>query len=58
MTTELDPTMRQDYQRALGRLRERQDPARRGDQPEDVSAVTKTLEDGLYAQACGGPAGR
>jgi hypothetical protein len=52
MTTELDPAMRQDYQRALDAYENAKSLLAEAAVPEDVSAVTKTLEDGRYAQAC------
>jgi hypothetical protein len=52
MTTELDTGMRQDYQRALDAYENAKSLLAAAAKPEDVSAVTKTLEDGRYAQAC------
>ncbi len=52
MTTELDPAMRQDYQRALDCYENAKSLLAEATVPEDVSAVTRTLEDGRYAQAC------
>jgi len=52
MTTELDTGMRQDYQRALDAYENAKSLLAEAAKPEDVSAVTKTLEDGRYAQAC------
>ena len=52
MTTVLDTAMRQDYQRALDAYENAKSLLRDATRPEDVSAVTKTLEDGRYAQAC------
>ena len=52
MTTELDPAMRQDYQRALDAYENAKALLAEARTPEDVSQVTKTLEDGRYAQAC------
>lgn len=52
MTTELDTAMRQDYQRALDAYENAKSLLHDATRPEDVSAVTKTLEDGRYAQAC------
>lgn len=52
MTTELDPAMRQDYQRALDAYENAKALLAEATVPEDVSQVTKTLEDGRYAQAC------
>ncbi|MET1060233.1 MAG: hypothetical protein ABWX84_11570 [Nocardioides sp.] len=52
MTTELDPAMRQDYQRALDAYENAKTLLAEATAPEDISAVTKTLEDGRYAQAC------
>ncbi len=52
MTTELDPAMRQDYQRALDAYENAKSLLAEATVPEDISAVTKTLEDGRYAQAC------
>jgi hypothetical protein len=52
MTTELDTGMRQDYQRALDAYENAKTLLAEAAKPEDVSAVTKTLEDGRYAQAC------
>ena len=52
MTTELDTAMRQDYQRALDAYENAKALLAEAKTPEDVSQVTKTLEDGRYAQAC------
>jgi hypothetical protein len=52
MTTELDVAMRQDYQRALDAYEHAKQLLRDAATPADVSEVTKTLEDGRYAQAC------
>ena len=52
MTTELDAAMRQDYQRALDSYENAKTLLAEATVPEDISAVTKTLEDGRYAQAC------
>ena len=52
MTTELDPAMRQDYQRALDSYENAKALLAEATVPEDISAVTRTLEDGRYAQAC------
>jgi hypothetical protein len=52
LTTELDPAMRQDYQRALDAYENAKALLAEARTPDDVSQVTKTLEDGRYAQAC------
>jgi len=52
MTTVLDTGMRQDYQRALDAYENAKTLLAEATRPEDVSAITKTLEDGRYAQAC------
>jgi hypothetical protein len=52
MTTELDPAMRQDYQRALDAYENAKSLLAEATVPEAVSQVTKTLEDGRYAHAC------
>ncbi len=52
LTTELDTAMRQDYQRALDAYENAKVLLRDATRPEDVSEVTRTLEDGRYAKAC------
>lgn len=52
LATELDVPMRQDYQRALDCYEDAKTLLDDVRTPEDVSAVTRTLEDGRYAQAC------
>lgn len=52
LTTELDPAMRQDYQRALDCYEDAKLLLRDVSGPRDVAEVTRTLEDGRYAQAC------
>ncbi len=52
LTTELDPSMRQDYQRALDAYENAKSLMRDARSPEDVTGVTKALEDGRYAKAC------
>ena len=52
LTTELDPSMRQDYQRALDAYENAKSLMRDARRPEDVTGVTKALEDGRYAKAC------
>ncbi|WP_067435237.1 hypothetical protein [Nocardioides jensenii] len=52
LATELDVPMRQDYQRALDCYEDAKSLLDDVRTPEDVSAVTRTLEDGRYAQAC------
>lgn len=52
LTTTLDTAMRQDYQRALDAYENAKLLLRDVQTPQDVSQVTKTLEDGRYAQAC------
>lgn len=52
LTTELDTPMRQDYQRALDCYEQAKELLRDARVAEDVSPVTKVLEDGRYAQAC------
>lgn len=52
LATELDVAMRQDYQRALDCYEDAKQLLRDASVPEDISEVTKTLEDGRYAQAC------
>ena len=52
LTTELDPAMRQDYQRALDAYENAKSLMRETRRPEDVTGVTRALEDGRYAKAC------
>lgn len=52
LTTEIDPAMRQDYQRALDSYESAKDLLRDAREPDDVKAVTTALEDGRYARAC------
>ena len=52
LTTELDVAMRQDYQRALDAYENAKSQLADATRPEDVTEVTKTLEDGRYAKAC------
>ena len=52
LTTKLDPSMRQDYQRALDAYENAKSLMRDARRPEDVTGVTKALEDGRYAKAC------
>jgi len=52
LVTELDEAGRQDYQRALDSYEAAKDSMALLQQPEDVSHVTRTLEDGRYAVAC------
>jgi hypothetical protein len=52
LTTELDTAMRQDYQRALDCYENAKKLLHDAAVPADVSEVTRTLEDGRYAQAC------
>jgi hypothetical protein len=52
LTTELDPSMRQDYQRALDAYEHAKSLMRNARRPEDVTGVTKALEDGRHAKAC------
>lgn len=52
LTTELDPAMRQDYQRALDSYENAKGLLRDVREPEQVKGVTTALEDGRYAKAC------
>ncbi|MDN5892750.1 MAG: hypothetical protein L0H93_01890 [Nocardioides sp.] len=52
LATELNVAMRQDYQRALDCYEDAKQMLLEAKEPEDISEVTKTLEDGRYAQAC------
>ena len=52
MTTDLDAAMRQDYQRALDAYENAKAQMSDVTRPEEVTEVTKTLEDGRYAKAC------
>ena len=52
LTTKLDPAMRQDYQRALDAYENAKSLMRNARLPEDVTGVTKALEEGRYAKAC------
>lgn len=52
MTTDIDPAMRQDYQRALDSYESAKELLADARVAEDVEEVTKALEDGRYAMAC------
>lgn len=52
LVAELDEAGRQDYQRALDSYEAAKESMALLQQPEDVSHVTRTLEDGRYAVAC------
>ena len=52
LTTTLDTPMRQDYQRALDCYENAKELLADARRPEDISAVTRALQDGRYAQAC------
>ncbi len=52
LTTTLDTAMRQDYQRALDCYESAKSLLSSATRPEDISEVTKALEDGRYAQSC------
>ncbi|MFW6774204.1 hypothetical protein ACOACO_07965 [Nocardioides sp. CPCC 205120] len=52
LATDLDVAMRQDYQRALDSYEAAKDLLRDVRRPDDVKAVTRSLEDGRYAMAC------
>lgn len=52
LTTTMDQAMRQDYQRALDAYDNASTLLRDVRQPDDVTHVTQTLEDGRYALAC------
>ena len=52
LTTELDVAMRQDYQRALDAYENAKSQLTDATGAEDITEVTKTLEDGRYAKAC------
>lgn len=52
LVTDLDEAGRQDYQRALDSYEAAKESMALLQQPEDVSHVTRTLEDGRYATAC------
>jgi type II secretory pathway pseudopilin PulG len=52
MTTKLDVAMQQDYQRALDAYENAKLLLTEASSPGDVSEITRTLEDGRYAQAC------
>lgn len=52
LTTTIDPAMRQDYQRALDSYESAKQLLHDATVAEDVSEVTKALEDGRYAMAC------
>src|SRR5919109_1379257 len=51
LTTDLNVAMRQDYQRALDSYEHAKLLLADAENPGDVSQVTRTLEDGRYAQA-------
>ena len=52
LTTELDTPMRQDYQRALDCYDSAKSLLYDARRAEDITPVTRTLEDGRYAMAC------
>ena len=52
ITTPLDPTMRDDYQRALDAYEEAKGALATATAPGDVTDVARRLEDGRYAYAC------
>jgi uncharacterized membrane protein YgcG len=52
LVTELDDDMRRDYQQALDAYERAKELVRSAAAPEDVRAVTSSLEDGRFAQAC------
>ncbi len=52
LTAELDSAAQQDYQRALDAYENAKSLLADARQPEDVTPVTRTLEDGRYALAC------
>ena len=52
LTAELDAAGRQDYQRALDSYENAKTLLSDARRPEDVTEVTRTLEDGRYALAC------
>ena len=52
LTTDLDPAMRQDYQRALDAYESAKELLHDATVPGDVTEATKALEDGRYAKAC------
>jgi uncharacterized membrane-anchored protein YhcB (DUF1043 family) len=52
LTSELDAPMRQDYQRALDSYDNAKMLLHDAQKPDDITAVTRTLEDGRYALAC------
>lgn len=52
LTTALDDDMRRDYQQALDSYERAKDLVRSVAASDEVRAVTSTLEDGRYAQAC------
>lgn len=52
LATDLGPAMRQDYQRALDCYEDAKALLAEAASPDDVTEVTKALEDGRYAQAC------
>jgi len=52
LVTDLDEAGRQDYQRALDSYEAAKESMALLQQPEDVSHVTRTLEDGRYAVTC------
>ena len=52
LVAELDEAGRQDYQRALDSYEAAKESMALLQRPEDVSHVTRTLEDGRYAVAC------
>ncbi len=52
LTDELDDDMRADYQQALDSYEESKSLVRASERAEDVTAVTRALEDGRFAMAC------
>ena len=52
LTDDLDPDARTDYQRALDSYEEAKTLVRGAERAEDVTMVTRTLEDGRFAMAC------
>lgn len=52
LTEDLDEAARQDYQRALDSYEAAKEALRLAERPDDVTHVTKALEDGRYAVAC------
>lgn len=52
LTDELDDDMRADYQQALDSYEESKSLVRAAERAEDVTSVTRALEDGRFAMAC------